>query len=405
MARTRRAGRLLLAGSIGAAALGAVGAVPSVSGATGSTITIGASLPLTGPLGGLGSDQEAGYTQAVNDVNAAGGLKVHGVRHLVHLVVLDNASDSTTASQQARSLVLKDGAVALLGGATPPIAIPEALAAEVLRVPFVTTNSPVDAFAAGNKAGWNYAWDLFFKEQDQAVAVSHYVNLCSTNKKVALFTDTEQDGVFQRPLYLAALAKAGDRVVGDYTFPVSTTDFTSFVTKAKAAGAQIVVGQMILPAGVTLLKQMKALGFAPRVVIIAKASNAQSWVQALGSLSEGTGMELTWSPAWKNPGTAHVEATLGKRLGLVDLASAVPDYGAAQVLLNAISAAGTTAAAKVNAAIRATNATLVVGHVRFAKNHTAVLNYAVGQWQGKKAVQVYPSVAGAHLECPMAGLK
>ena len=405
MGRGRRVVTALLAGSLGASLAGVAASAPAAGGASAPAITIGASLPLTGPLGGLGSDQQAGYRQAVADVNAAGGIKIGGVKRLVHLDVMDNASDSTTASQQVRNLVLKDGAVALLGGATPPIAIPEGLAAEVLHVPLVTTNSPVDAFAAGNPSGWHYAWDLFFKEQNQAVAVSHFVNRCSTNKKVALFTDTEQDGVYQRPLYLAALKKAGDTVVGDYTFPVNTTDFTSFVTSAKQKGAQIVVGQMILPAAVTLMKQMKSLGFKPRVSIIAKASNAQSWVQALGSLAEGSGMELTWSPAWNDPGTAHIGASLGKKLSFVDLASAVPDYGAAQVLLNAIKAAGTTNAARVNAAIAKTNANLAIGHVVFGKNHTAVTGYAVGQWQGGKVVQAYPPVSGSTLECPMKGLK
>ena len=126
---------------------------------------------------------------------------------------------------------------------------------------------------------------------------------------------------------------------------------------------------------------------------------------ALGPLGEGSGMELTWSPDWKYPGTKHLEATLGKKLSLVDMASAVPDYGAAQVLLDAIKAAATTSAAKVNAAIAKTNRKLAVGHVAFAKNHTAVTGYAVGQWQHGKVVQVYPPVKGAKVECPMKGLK
>lgn len=405
MARSRRTSTVLLTGALGAFALGAFSSLPSASGTAPPTITIGASLPLTGPLGGLGSDQKAGYLQAVNEVNAAGGITIGGVKRRVNLVVMDNASDSTTASQQTRDLVLKDGAIALLGGATPPISIPEGLAAEVLHVPFVTTNNPVDAFAHGDPSGWRYAWDVFWSEQEQATGVVHYVNMCPSNKKVALFTDTEQDGVVQRPLYIAAAKKAGDTIVGDYTFPVNTTDFTSFITNAKAKGAQIVIGQMITPAGVTLFKQMKALGFSPRMALIAKAADATSWIQALGPLAEGSGEELTWSAAAHNPGTAYVEATLAKKLSFVDTASAVPGYGAAQVLLDAIKAAGSTNAARVNRAIAATNLHLVTGHVVFGKNHTAVTQYAVGQWQHGSAIQAYPPVRGSKLECPMKGLK
>ena len=45
-----------------------------------------------------------------------------------------------------------------------------------------------------------------------------------SNKKVVLFTDSQPDGVVERPLYEAAFKAAGLDVVGDYTFPVGTTE-------------------------------------------------------------------------------------------------------------------------------------------------------------------------------------
>jgi ABC transporter/Periplasmic binding protein len=93
----------------------------------------------------------------VADANAAGGIKIGGTAHQVKLVVLNNQSDLTTAAQQVRDLVLKDGAQAVLGAGTPPITVPQALIAESLRVPYLTTNTPVGAFAAGSKGGWKYS--------------------------------------------------------------------------------------------------------------------------------------------------------------------------------------------------------------------------------------------------------
>jgi branched-chain amino acid transport system substrate-binding protein len=377
----------------------------SGSGGTGAPITLGASLSLTGALGSFGVDQQAGYLQELADVNAAGGIKIDGTKHRVKLVVLNNQSDPTTASQQVRQLVVQDGAQALLGAGTPPITVPEALIAESLKVPYLTTNTPVGAFAAGNKTGWKYSWDMFFSEHEQASDIVAAVDRFPTNKKIALFTDNEPDGVIERPLYKAAAAAAGDKVVGDFSFPVGTTDFTSFITSAKANGAQIVIGQMDPPDAVTLFKQMKSLKFAPKVTIVAKAADFIAWVHALGSISEGSLLEAVWLPSWNYPGTSHIQATLGKKFdNLGDLGTATAAYSVAQVMLNAFTRAGSTDAAKVNSALATTKLTTPYGPVSFASNHTSTMRFAVAQWQGTATIPVWPTVSGVHLEFPMKGL-
>src|ERR1700722_7693842 len=96
----------------------------------GGAIVIGATLSLAGALGVPGLPLEAGYQQEVADVNAAGGIAVGGSREKVKLVVLDNGGDPVKASSQARELVLRDHAVALLGSASPLTVMPTALVAE-----------------------------------------------------------------------------------------------------------------------------------------------------------------------------------------------------------------------------------------------------------------------------------
>jgi branched-chain amino acid transport system substrate-binding protein len=246
---------------------------------------------------------------------------------------------------------------------------------------------------------------MFFGEAEQATDIVKAVDIFPTNHKIALFTDNEPDGVVERPLYKSAAAAAGDQVVGDFSFPVGTTDFTSFITSAKANGAQVVVGQIDPPDAITLFKQMKSLGYAPKTAIVAKAADFISWVQALGSIAEGTLLEAVWLPAWDYPGTAHIEATLGKKFGnLGDLGTATAAYSVAEVMLNAFTKAGSTSPSAVNTALGSTSLTTPYGKVRFAANHTATMGFAVAQWQGTKTVQVLPAAPGTHLEFPTAGL-
>ncbi|MEC3993760.1 ABC transporter substrate-binding protein [Actinacidiphila sp. DG2A-62] len=374
---------------------------------SGKDLVLGASLSLTGALGQFGVDLQAGYRQRVSQINAAGGLDVGGTRRHVKLTVLDNRSDPNTATQQVRELVLKDGASALLGACTPPITVPQALAADRQKVPYVTSCTPVRAFQAGNKAGWRYAWDLFFDEGDQARAVAEGLAEVGANKKVALFTDTEPDGVAERPLYKQQAAAKGLTVVGDYTFPVGTTDFASFIDDAKRKGAQLVVAQMVPPDGIALWKQMKALDYKPTAAFAAKAASGKSWPQALGPLAEGTLSDEFWSPATGAADSAALANTLGKAFpgNLPDENIAVLGYTVAGVVADAFRKAASTDADQVNAALRQTDADYPLGRISFGRGHTSVTPYLLTQWQHGDVAVVAPAAPGVVLQAPAQGLR
>jgi branched-chain amino acid transport system substrate-binding protein len=389
-----------------AACSGGSGAGSSSSGGS-ATVVIGATLSLTGSLGTLGQPLETGYEQEIAHVNAAGGIAVGGTKEKLKLVVLDNDSDPSTASSQASELVLKDHAVALLGFATPQIVMPTALVAEQLRVPFLTSLMPVEAFASGDKAGWNYSWDVFSDEQQQAADTAKALASVPSNKKVVLFTDNEPDSVVERPLYEAAFKADGLDVVGDYTFPVGTTDFSSFIADAKAKGAQLLAGQMAPADGVALWKQLKSSGFHPKAAFLAKAADADSWWQSLGSLAQGALSEGYWSPSQASPGQlATITPTLGKKYaGSPDYATAAVAYAVAEVLTDALAKAGSTNPGKLNTAISQTDAQTTAGLIKFNQStHTATTPSYVTQWQNGKLIQVQPLASGATFDVPTAGL-
>ena len=370
-------------------------------------IVIGSTLSLTGSLGVLGRPLEAGYQQEIADVNAAGGIAIGGAKEKLKLVVLDNGSDPNTASSQAAELVQHDHAVALLGSATPQIVLPTAVAAEQLRVPLVTSQMPVEAFASGDKTGWTYSWDLFYDERQQATDAAKALATAAGNKKVALFTDNEPDSVVERPLYEAALKADGLDVVGDYTFLAGTTDLSSFVAAAKATGAQLLAGQMAPADGVALWKQLKSAGFRAKAAFLAQASDAGSWWQSLGRGAQGTLSEGYWSPGQASPGQlAAITPTLGQKYaGSPGYAAAAVGYAVAEVLTDALVKAGAVTPGKLNTAIAQADTPTTAGLIRFnASTHTAVTPYYVTQWQDGKLVQVQPPAAGVSFEVPAAGL-
>ncbi len=399
----------LLAGAaaVSLAATACGGGAVSGARAPGGPIVIGATLSLTGEGAVLGPPLEAGYEQEISDVNAAGGIAIGSTKKTLKLIVLNNEGNPSTASSQASTLVRHDHAVALLGSATLQTVMPTAEVAEQLHVPFLTSLAPVEAFASGDKDGWKYSWDLFFDEEQQAAATAKALASVPSNKKVVLFTDSEPDAVVERPLYEAAFKVDGLHVVGDYTFPVGTTDFASFVAAAKATGAQLLAGQMVPADGVALWKQLKSFDFHPQAAFLAEASDTASWWRSLGGIAEDTLSEGYWSPAQASAAQlAKITPTLGKKYaGNAGYASAALGYAVAEVLTDAIAKSGSTKAHQLNAAISRTDEQTTAGLIRFNQaTHASITPYYVTQWQHGKLVQVQPLTPGGAIQLPTAGL-
>lgn len=371
------------------------------------TVTIGTSLPMTGPLGSFGPTIKMGYDQAIAEVNEAGGLKVGDQQVKVELKLLDNKSDGNLAAQQARTLFLQDKAPALLGAATPPLNVPISNVAEQARKPVVLTLTPVRAWLGARPEGWNYAWLLFFDELQMTQLQFQAADQVDTNKKVALFTDTEEDGEVMGGLWEKTAPKFGYDVVYRAQFPVGTTDFGKYIEEAKSAGAEVLIAQMLPPDAFSLWKQMKASGFHPKVAVCEKCANGGAWGPSLKAIGDGTSVTDWWSPDEGYPQAQEFLETYQAKLKArtSDISIVVAAHSAARVLFDAIERAGSLDSQKINDALAQTDDTYPIGPVRFEPDHHSSVKAVMTQWQGDGTVQVYPPVDGAEIQAPVAGLK
>jgi branched-chain amino acid transport system substrate-binding protein len=111
--------------------------------AAGAEVTIGVSLPLTGPASSLGIPVRNGFALWPA---AIGGEKLN-------LIVLDDASDPTTAVQNARRFVSSDRVDLIVGSAMTPAALAIAGVAAEARTPQIAV-SPVELPAG--KDAWTF---------------------------------------------------------------------------------------------------------------------------------------------------------------------------------------------------------------------------------------------------------
>ncbi len=376
------------------------------SGGGTQTLLLGATLPITGPLSTFGTVLQLGYSRAINEVNASGGLDIKGTKYKVQLTFLDNKSDPDTASQQARTLFLKDNVAALLGSATPSLDIPISNVAEQLKRPTIMTVSPVEAWLGARTSGWNYAWDIFFDENQSTKSNFEASNLIQTNKRVALFTDTEEDGITMGGIWAKEAPGYGYTIAYHASFPVGTTDFSSFIAAAKTANADILIAQMLPPDAIALWKQMKALNYQPKAAYCEKCASNSGWPKALGAVAEGTMNNSIWDPSEGYPQASAFESAYGATWMTPDLGVIVYAYTDAKVTMDVINKAQSLDPNTINAAVPQVTGMYPAGQISFGANHAAITGSVEEQWQNGKNVQIYPQISGSNtkIETPVPGL-
>lgn len=352
---------------------------------------IGASLPLSGPLAGFGAYQKWGYETAVGEVNKAGGLAVGGKKYAIKLVVRDDKTDPNVVASNTETLISRDGALAMLGSCTPALVNAGALVAERRKVPLVAGCDPLGAFKSVRK--WQYAWAIFFDEGDLGSApfrmMADYG--LQTNKKIAVFHDNGPDGqVVGGQIWPAEAKKGGYAIANASSFPVDTQQFGAMIGQAKAAAADIALADAIPPQAIAMRKQMAAAGYTPKLLVMEKGAEPEQFAQALGKLADGVLVGGYWDPSFPYPGAAELGKRFEAEAKQTQSQHIADSHTAAQVLFDAIVAAGGLDREKINAAIGKTDKSYVVGPVKFDAEHASRIPITMMQWQGGKAVVVWP---------------
>ena len=179
-------------------------------------------------------------------------------------------------------------------------------------------------------------------------------------------------------------------MVESASFPLDNTQFNSRIADAKSKGADIVLIMAITPQAVAIRKQMASAGYTPKMLVIEKGAEPVQFAEALGKLADGVMVGGYWDPCFPFPGAADLAKAFEGETKQTSSQHIADTYAAAQVLLDAIAAAGSTNAEKINAAIAKTDKTYVVGPVKFDESHTAKLPMVEMQWQNGKQVIVWP---------------
>jgi branched-chain amino acid transport system substrate-binding protein len=356
-------------------------------------IEIGASIPLTGKFGSLGTQVKAGYEYAIADINAAGGVYVaeYGTKIPLRLTSYDDESDPTKAVTNLENVFSEKNVVAYLGGAASGMHAATTAIAEKNKVPYLGVS-----FAWWNihQRGYKYLFSPFPKSPDQARDVFKALNeLMPADQKavnVAIFQEKTDWGNELGGLFKADAGPAGFKVVDYEEYAPGTKDFSTLVLNAKAAGAEILLGMPSTPDGIAIVKSLVENQWTPKFTLLVRGPDAATWGDTLGT----AGDNIAFFPGWHNsenfPGVAELNAKSQTDFGRPADVLVGPAYACVQILAAAIEKAGTLDRDSIRDALAATNMMTVIGPVTFNADGTGnVLNPLV-QWQSGKMQLVWP---------------
>lgn len=354
-------------------------------------IVIGAPLSLTGPLAGDGKEQKWAYEQAVADVNKAGGLTIKGKKHMVKLVVSDDESSEGKVAAALENLIKVQKVDILLSTHSGPMNVAGAIVAEKYKKFYmITTCFPFE----WQPHKFKYSALFFFHPGPGAeVPFQIWEKLPADQrpKNPALVMEDSPDGKGFGGAFLGAAKKYGYKFAVNDPWAMGSTDYSAMITKLKAAkvDAMLVFGS---PSDtITLVRQMKELGFRVPYFHGWKGTWTGEFHDVLGADSDYILTDGFWSESFPYKGAkelgARYDATYKK-----DSVTVGAFYANAQVLMQAIERAGSTDAAAVHDAIFGKEfKDTVVGDLKFdATGFALIPSVATQWWQGRHQL-IFPN--------------
>ena len=327
------------------------------AGAAHADIKLGVAGPITGANAAFGAQLQRGVEQAVEDLNAKGGVmgqKISGE-------VGDDASDPKQGVSAANRFV-GDGVKWVVGHFNSGVSIPASDVYQENGMLQITPASTNPKFTERNM--WN-TFRTCGRDDQQGQVAGDYIAAHFKDAKIAVLNDNTAYGKGLADATKAAMNKAGVKEVLYEGVNTGEKDYSAVVSKVKASGAELVYWGGLHPEGGLIRRQMTDQGIKA-TMMSGDGITDNEFAAIAGPGAEGTLM--TFGPEAKNrPENAEIVKEFTAK-NFDPQAYTLYSYAAVQVMAQAADAAKSVDPKKMEEYMHAGHAFhTVLGDISFDK--------------------------------------
>jgi branched-chain amino acid transport system substrate-binding protein len=332
------------------AALGIV-AMPTVLRAAGTPVKLGVLHPVTGALSYSGQQGRLGATLAIDEINAAGGIKALGGARIDP--VLGDAQSTPDGGVAEVEKMNSAGVSCIVGGYASNICLATTQAAARYDLPYVVDVGVADSIVTrGLKNTFRFGpgFGVIAKTAlDNLVAINDGAG--KPAKTVVIVHEDSLFGSGLAKLLNAQLPGKGFQVVDTIAHPTPTRDFNTIVLKIKAANPDLVIPANYYNEYVLLARTMLQQHVRPKAIysVLGGAASSYKFVKEFPDAAKGI-MDCNH---WFNPLSDKAQA-LKKQVeakGQFFTYEVYLNYSCVGLIADALERAGSTDRPKILAAL------------------------------------------------------
>jgi branched-chain amino acid transport system substrate-binding protein len=269
--------RFLQSTALGAAAAAGVLQTPSVLRAQGAAVKIGVLHPVSGSLSYSGQQGRIGATLAIEEINAAGGIKA--LRGAKIEAVLGDAQSTPEGGNAEVEKMNGAGVAAIVGGYASGICLAASQTAARYDLPYIVDVGVVDSIVSrGLKNTFRFGpgFGVIAKTAiDNLVTINDQANKAA--KTVMIVHEDSAFGAGLAKLLNTQLPERGFQVLETIPHPTPTRDFNNVVLKIKAQNPDIVIPANYYNEYVLLARTMQQQQVKPKGIYSVLGGAASSY--------------------------------------------------------------------------------------------------------------------------------
>jgi branched-chain amino acid transport system substrate-binding protein len=339
-----------------------------------NVIKLGLVAPLTGDVKTFGESTKNGFTIAVDETNAKGGINGKQIK----VFISDDKNDPTEAANAGSKLINQDGVRLVIGSVSSKCSIPLSELCETMGAVMMTptsTNPKVTIRDDGTRKAMVFR-ACFIDPFQGAVAAKFALDNLKA-KTSAILYDVGNDYVKGlAEFYRDNFTRGGGTIVAYESYAKDDADFSAILTKVKRENPDILYVPDYYNKVGLIAKQARQLGIKS-VLMGGDGWDSPDMTKIAGEAIDGGYFTNHYSPNDPRPEVQEWVKKYETRFGSKPDALATLAYDATSLMIAAVTQAGSDDPAKVRDALQSLQMNAVSGSVTFDSSGNPIKSAAI----------------------------